>query len=110
LNKSDLPSLNQESPIAFDTMTGKEDVIAHGFLSTETVDLLKVYLPTLERKNGDLYLFPSNGSSHISDEWLNRLLQRLAKKAKIERARTRFSITDSWMFVLELFFISLIDS
>lgn len=84
LKKTDLPSLNQEPPIALDTMTGKEDVIAHGFLSQETVDLLKVYLPTLEKKNGNPYLFPSNGSSHISDEWLNRLLQRLAEKAKID--------------------------
>jgi integrase len=82
--KSDLPPLSQEPPIAFDTMTGKEDVVAHGFLSHETVDLLKVYLPTLENKNGNPYLFPSNGESHISDEWLNRLLQRLAEKAKID--------------------------
>jgi len=82
--KADLPPLSQEPPIAFDTMTGKEDVVAHGFLSQETVDLLKVYLPTLEKKNGNPYLFPSNGDSHISDEWLNRLLQRLAEKAKID--------------------------
>jgi site-specific recombinase XerD len=84
LKKTDLPSLNQEPPIAFDTMTGKEDVVAHGFLSQETADLLKVYLPTLEKKNGNPYVFPSNGSSHISDEWLNRLLQRLAEKAQID--------------------------
>jgi len=82
LKKTDLPSLNQEPPIAFDTMTGKENVVAHGFLSQETVDLLKVYVPTLEGKNGNPYLFPSNGESHISDEWLNRLLQRLAEKAQ----------------------------
>ncbi|MGA2309602.1 MAG: tyrosine-type recombinase/integrase [Candidatus Bathyarchaeia archaeon] len=82
--KADIPPLSQEPPIAFDTMTGKEDVVAHGFLSKETVDLLKVYLPTLEKKNGNPYLFPSNGESHISDEWLNRLLQRLAEKAKID--------------------------
>jgi hypothetical protein len=84
LKKTDLPSLNQEPPISFDTMTGKEDVIAHGFLSQETANLLRIYLPTLEKKNGNPYLFPSNGSSHISDEWLNRLLQRLAEKAKID--------------------------
>jgi integrase len=84
LKKTDLPSLNQEPPIVFDTMTGKEDVVAHGFLSQETADLLKVYLPTLEKKNRNPYLFPSNGESHISDEWLNRLLQRLAEKAKID--------------------------
>jgi len=42
-----LPSVDQESPIMFDVMTGKEEVVAHGFLSNETVELLKVYLPTL---------------------------------------------------------------
>jgi len=64
-------------------MTGKEEVVAHGFLSQETVDILKVYSPTLT-KTGNPYLFPSNGKSHISDEWLNKLLKRLAKKAKIQ--------------------------
>ena len=83
VKKSDLPPLDKEPPIAFELMTGKEDVVAHGFLSQETVDLLKVYLPTLEKKNGNPYLFPSNGESSITDGWLNTLLQRLAEKAKI---------------------------
>jgi len=83
IKKNDLPSLDQEPPISLDLMTTKEEEIAHGFLSQETVDLLKVYLPTLEKKNGNPYLFPSNGKSQISDEWLNRLLQRLAEKAQI---------------------------
>jgi len=84
LKKAELPSLNQEMPIPFELMTDKEDVVAHGFLSHETVDLLKAYLPTLEKKNGNPHLFPSNGESHISDEWLNRLLQNLAAKAGID--------------------------
>jgi integrase/cob(I)alamin adenosyltransferase len=84
LKKTDLPSLNQEAPVSFDILTSKEDVIAHSFLSQETLDLLKVYVPTLERKNGNPYLFPSNGKSHISDEWMNRLLQNLADKARID--------------------------
>jgi integrase len=83
LKKDNLPALDQEPPIMFDIMTGKEEVIAHGFLSQETVDLLRVYLPTLEKKSDNSYLFPSNGKSHISDEWLNRLLQRLADKSRI---------------------------
>jgi len=83
LKKNDLSSLSQEPPIPFDVTTGKEEIIAHGFLSKETADLLRVYIPTLERKKGNPYLFPSNGNSHISDEWLNRLLQRLAEKSKI---------------------------
>ena len=83
LKKSDLPPLDQEPPISFEIMTTKEGVLAYGFLSQETVDLLKVYLPTLERKNSNPYLFPSNGNRSISDEWLNKLLQRLAEQAKI---------------------------
>lgn len=75
--------MKEKPPIPFEVMTGKEEVIAHGFLSQETTDLLKVYLPTIEKKKDNPYLFPSNGKSHISDEWLNRLLQRLAEKARI---------------------------
>src|SRR4030067_1347647 len=83
LKKTNLPLLDQEAPISFEMMTDKEDVVAHGFLSQETVDLLKVYLPTLEKKNENPFLYPSNGASHISDEWMNRLLQNLAAKARI---------------------------
>ena len=83
IKKNDLPLLDQESPIMFDVMTGKEEVIAHGFLSSETVGLLKVYLPTLQKKENP-YLFPSNGKRPISDEWLNQLLRKLAEKAQIE--------------------------
>jgi len=83
IKKDDIPQLNQETPIPFDTMTDKEEVVAYGFLSQETIDILKVYIPTLTKK-GNPYLFPSNGKSHISDEWLNKLLKRLAKKAKIQ--------------------------
>src|SRR5665647_2541418 len=42
IKKSDLPPLDQEPPISFEIMTSKEDVLAHGFLSQETVDLLKI--------------------------------------------------------------------
>jgi len=83
IKKDDIPQLNQETPIPFDTMTAKEEIVAHGFLSQETVDILKVYIPTLTKKDNP-YLFPSNGKSHISDEWLNKLLKRLARKAKIK--------------------------
>jgi len=82
IKKEDLPSLDQEPPIMFDVITEKEEVVAHGFLSAETVELLKVYLPTLQKKDNP-YLFPSNGKRPISDEWLNRLLQKLAEKAQI---------------------------
>jgi integrase len=84
IRKADVPDLDQQAPIQFDLMTDKEKVVAHGFLSQETVDLLKTYVPILVGKSGNPYLFPSNGESHISDEWLNRLLQRLAEKAQIK--------------------------
>ena len=81
IKKGELPPLDQESPVMFDVMTGKEEVVAHGFLSNETIQLLRLYLPTLKKDN--LYLFPSNGKRHISDEWLNRLLKKLVDKAQI---------------------------
>ena len=83
IKKEALPSLDQESPIMFDVMTGKEEVVAHGFLSRETVALLQVYLPTVQKPENP-YLFPSNGKRPISDEWLNRLLQKLAEQAQLE--------------------------
>jgi site-specific recombinase XerD len=82
LKKHDIPDLSQEPPISIDIMTDKEKVVAHGFISQESAELLKTYLPTLKKKNND-YLFPSNGKSHISDEWINRLLRSLADKAGI---------------------------
>ena len=82
IKKSDLPSMKAETPIAFEVMTNKEETVAYGFLSDETVQLLKLYLPTLKSEN--LYLFPSNGKTHVSDEWLNRLLKKLSDKAQID--------------------------
>ncbi len=83
IKKNNLPHLNQEPPVAFDVMTEKEEVVAHGFLSAETIELIKIYLPTLEKKENP-YLFPSNGNRPISDEWLNQLLRKLAEKAQIK--------------------------
>jgi integrase len=85
-----LPSLDQEPPIMYDVMTGKEEVVAHGFLSNETIELLKVYLPTL-RKQENPYLFPSSSNRPISDEWLNRLLQKLADKAQLQLNEKRLT-------------------
>jgi integrase len=83
IKKNELPLLDDEPPLMFDVMTGKEEVVAHGFLSAETVELLKVYLPTLQKKDNP-YLFPSNGERPISDEWLNQLLGKLVEKAQID--------------------------
>jgi integrase len=83
IKKTDLPSLDEEPPIAFTLLTQKEKITANCFLSQETVDLLKTYLSTLRKKN-NAYLFSSNGKSHISDEAISKMLNRLAEKAQID--------------------------
>jgi integrase len=82
IKKSDLPPLDSEPPIAFTLMTQKEKITANCFLSRESIDLLKTYLSTLQKKN-NVYLFSSNGKSHISDEAISKMLNRLAEKAQI---------------------------
>ena len=101
LKRSNLPDLNQEPPIAFDIMTGKEHVVANAFLSSETVELLKSYLVHLDQRENDRrkraerqgrkikenpYLFPSNGTRPITEERVNGLLKILAEKAQINTA------------------------
>jgi len=86
IKKADLPDLSLEAPIAFDVMTDKEDVIAKGFLSQETVDLLKKYVDTLSGNNP--FLFPSNQKKNkpISKSQMGNLLKDLAEKAEIKVA------------------------
>jgi site-specific recombinase XerD len=81
IKKTDLPPLDNEKPIAFTLLTQKEKITANCFLSQETVDQLKTYLPTLQNKD-NVYLFSSNGKSHISDEAISKMLNRLAEKAQ----------------------------
>jgi integrase len=83
IKKADLPPLDAEPPIAFTLLTQKEKIPAHCFLSKETVNQLKTYLPTLKEKKS-VYLFASNGKSHISDEAVSKMLNRLAEKAQID--------------------------
>jgi site-specific recombinase XerD len=83
IKKTDLPPLDGEPPIAFTLLTQKEKIPAHCFFSKETVDLLKTYLPTLKKEN-NVYLFASNGKSHISDEAISKMLNRLADKAQMD--------------------------
>jgi site-specific recombinase XerD len=82
IKKTDLPPMDAEPPIGFTLLTQKEKVTANCFLSQESVDLLKTYLSTLQKKT-NLYLFSSNGNSHISDEAISKMLNRLAEKAQI---------------------------
>jgi site-specific recombinase XerD len=83
IRKTDLPPLDNEAPIAFTLLTQKEKITANCFLSQESVDLLKTYLSTLQRK-GNNYLFSSNGKSHLSDEAISKMLNRLSQKAQID--------------------------
>jgi site-specific recombinase XerD len=82
IKKTDLPPLDAEPPIAFTLLTQKEKITANCFLSQESVNLLKTYLSTLQKKN-NVYLFSSNGKSHISDEAISKMLNRLAEKAQM---------------------------
>ena len=84
IKKEDLPDLSLNPPISFDVMTDKEDVIAKGFLSQETVKLLRKYTKTLPEDNP--YLFPSSHKKPkpISKTQLGNLLRDLAKKANIK--------------------------
>jgi hypothetical protein len=84
IKKQDLSDLTLEAPISFDVMTEKENVIAKGFLSQETVELLKKYIKTLKKDNP--YLFPSNQNKpkSISRTQIGNLLKDLAQKAGLK--------------------------
>jgi len=82
LEKQDIPDLSRKAPIPIEKITRKESVISSTFISSETVELLKAYLPTLPKENP--YLFPSNRNKHLDDESVNKILKKLARKAKIK--------------------------
>jgi len=91
IRKEQLPNLEQEPPILFELITEKEDVLAKSFISAETVELLKQYLPTTPKENP--YLFPSNSEKFIDSDTINRSLKQLAEKANIkipQNKRLRF--------------------
>lgn len=73
--------LNQEPPISMDAITQKCNIIAKSFLSPESIELLKTYLPTLKPENP--YLFQSNSHNFLDPETVGDILKGLAKQAKI---------------------------
>ena len=83
LKIEDIPDLNQKPPIPFQRITKKENVVSATFISTETVELLNAYIPTLTKKDNP-YLFAGNGKHHLKDESINKIIKNLAKKAKIK--------------------------
>jgi len=82
IKKDMLPNLDADPPLGFDLITTKEDILAKSFISAETVELLKQWLPTLTTDNP--YLFASNGQGHIDEDTVNRILRDLAAKAEIK--------------------------
>jgi len=82
LKVEDLPDLEQETPIPIQKVTEKENEISATFLSSETVALLKSYLPTLKAKNP--YLFQTNGKGRLDNDTVNLILKGLVKKAKVK--------------------------
>lgn len=92
ITKDMLPDLDQDTPISFDLITEKENVLAKSFISSETVDLIKEYLVTIEHSKNP-YLFPSNGKAQLSKDTVNRTLRDLAQKANVtipKNKRLRF--------------------
>ncbi|MDH5733665.1 MAG: site-specific integrase [Candidatus Bathyarchaeota archaeon] len=92
IKRDELPDLNEDSPILFERITEKEEIIAKSFISQESVDLLKEYLPTVTHRENP-FLFPSNGKGHYDEESINRRLRDLAKKANVtipKHKRLRF--------------------
>ena len=78
LKKADFDVLERETPIPIRIRASKEGTLYESFISQEFKDLLKLYLPTLKGK----WLFPgSDAGTHTKDKTLNRILQKLAKRA-----------------------------
>jgi len=79
----ELPELDeQQAPITFSRLTQKEKVIAHSFLSSETVVLLKDYVKTLPKEA--VYLWQNNGHGYLDEENFTRILRDCQILAKIK--------------------------
>jgi hypothetical protein len=81
IEKDNLPDLNQETPLSMDAVTQKCSIIAKSFLSSESVELLKTYLPTLNPDNP--FLFQSNSHKALDPESIGDILKKVAKDAKL---------------------------
>jgi len=84
---AELPDLEQDTPIPFDKVTSKENIVAHSFISAESRDLLKDYVKTLP-KHAE-YLFQSNGEGYLDQENFTRILRDCAILGKIRIPRTK---------------------
>jgi len=82
--KSNVESMiNKEPPVPFRKLTKKEKVPAYSFLSDESFQHLKIFLPTLNPDNKWLWQ-GKRRNSHLDAETVNDLLKKLAKDAQLE--------------------------
>jgi integrase len=81
LKISDLPSLDQPTPIPIEKVTEKEKILSSTFISKESAELLKSYVPTLNKDNE--YLFQTNHQGHLDNDSINYELHRVTEKAKV---------------------------
>lgn len=87
-----LPNLDAETPIPFNIETRKEHVWTKGFLSAETVQVLKTYLPTLKKiKKPSPFLWPSNGMHPLDEDSFGVWLKKLAEKAGTKTGNQRLT-------------------
>jgi len=77
------PLLKRKPPASFRKLTKKEKVPAYSFLSNESLQHLKIYLPTLKPDNKWLWE-GKRRNSHLDAESVNDLLKKLAKDAQLE--------------------------
>jgi len=89
IQRDELPNLDQETPIVWTRITGKEKQVSKTALSQTTVTLLKEYLNTFKTNNP--YLFASNGKGHIDEETVNNRLRDLARESGIEIGNMRLT-------------------
>jgi integrase len=82
LRKSDIPDLEQECPIQIEKTTFKEKELSSTFISCETIQLLKEYMPKLPQDNE--FLFPNRNNGHLDDEKVNEIIQDLAQKISMK--------------------------
>lgn len=83
---SQLPNLDRKAPIPLNVMTRKEHITSRGFLSAETVSVLKDYLESLQKHGDTEYLWPSNSNRKkpMSQQGIGKWLKTIAKEAGIE--------------------------
>jgi len=87
IQRSELPNLEQKSPIEWIRITKKEKVVAKSCLSKTTASLLEEYLSNFPTDNP--YLFHNNAEGHIDEETVTARIRDLARDAGIELGNMR---------------------